>query len=301
MTNGDRTQGERIRTLFRQASHATIIAPFIKIDALRSLLDVIPARAIVRCVTRWLPAEVAAGVSDLEVLDVLQERGAHELLLVDRLHAKLYIADRHCLAGSANVTLSGLGETTDAGNIEILVETNLDEPAVAAALRTIESNAIPATQSMADAVRRLANVLPEVPSFPLNVGWHPVSRHPGQAYRLYSDPPSGFLSAANRILLADVARSDITPGMDERGFRQAVRVLLREIPIAATFLDSTDDELLTRADASSYLDTVTTVDYGSEDLWTAFVHWMSYYYDDSVMRQEISEIALRRAQLLRKS
>ena len=232
---------------------------------------------------------------------MLEERTTHELLLVDRLHAKLYIADNHCLAGSANVTLAGLGETTDAGNIEILVDTNLDDPAVAAALRSIDGNAIPATRSMANAVRRLADVLREVPFLAFNAAWHPVSRHPEQAYRLYRDPPSGFLSAANRTLLADIARSDITPDLDEKGFRQAIRVLLRAIPIAATFLDSTHDELLTRADASSYLDTVITVDYGSQDLWTAFVHWMSYYYDDSVMRHEISEIALRRAQLLGKS
>ena len=298
MTNADRTQGERIRTLFRQASHATIIAPFIKTDALRSLLDVIPARTAIRCVTRWLPAEVAAGVSDLEVLDVLEERGDHQLLLADRLHAKLYIADNHCLAGSANVTLSGLGETNDAGNIEILVDTVPDDPAVSAVLRSIESDAISATRAIADAVRRLAEVLPEAPSLAFNAAWHPVSRHPEQAYRLYSNPPSGFLSAANRTLLTDLARSNLTPGLDERGFRQAVRGLLRAIPIAATFLASTQDELLTRADASSYLETVTTVDYDSQDLWAAFVHWMSYYYDDVVMRQEISEIALRRAQLL---
>ena len=298
MTNVERTQGERLRTLFRQAAHATIIAPFIKTDALRSLLDVIPARAPIRCVTRWLPTEVAAGVSDLEVLDVLEERGVHELLLADRLHAKLYIAGNHCLAGSANVTLSGLGETNDAGNIEILVDADLDDPAVAAVLRSIESDAIPATRAMADAVRRLAEVLPETPSLPFSAAWHPVSRHPEQAYRLYSAPPSGFLSAANRTLLADIARSNISPGLDERGFREAIRELLRAIPIAVTFLNSTEDEFLTRADVSPYLETVTTVHYGSQDLWAAFVHWMSYYYDDVVMRQEISEIALRRAQLL---
>ena len=174
--------------LFRQASRATIIAPFIKTDALRSLLDVIPSSASIRCVTRWLPAEVAAGVSDLEVLDVLEVRGAHELLLVDRLHAKLYIADSHCLAGSANVTRSGLGETDDAGNIEILVDTELGDPSVVALLRSIESHAIPATRAMADAVRRLAEVLPEAPSLGVNTAWHPVSRHPEQAYRAYRDP-----------------------------------------------------------------------------------------------------------------
>ena len=225
-------------------------------------------------------------------------RGAHELLLVDRLHAKLYIADNHCLAGSANVTRSGLGETNDAGNIEILVDTDLDDPSVTAVLRSIESDAIPATRSMADAVRRLAEVLPEAPSLAFNTAWHPVSRHPEQAYRLYSNPPTGFLSAADRTLLADIARSNLTPGLDEREFREAVRALLRAIPIAATFLELTHDELLSRADAGSYLESVTTAHYGSQDLWVAFVRWMSYYYNDLVMTQEISEVVLRRAQLL---
>ena len=300
MTVLDGTQGERIRRLFREASKAIIIAPFIKTDALRSLLAVIPEQASVRCVTRWLPAEVAAGVSDLEVLDVLEERGEYELLLADRLHAKLYVADNRCLAGSANVTLAGLGETHDAGNIEILVDTDLKDPAVNAVLESIERDAIPATRPLAGVVGRLAEVLPEGPSLAFNSQWYPVSRHPERAYRCYSNPPTGFLSTAYRALLADIARTNIAPGLDEPDFRQAIRSLLRAIPIAAEFLDSAQDELLTRADASTYLETVTTIDYGSHDLWAAFVHWMSHYFDDMVMRQEISEIALRRAQVLRK-
>ena len=41
-----------------------------------------------------------------------------------------------------------------------------------------------------------------------------------------------------------------------------------------------------------------TDDYGSNEIWEAFVQWMAYFYDDMVMKQEVSEIALRRAQLL---
>ena len=299
MADLDLTQGERIRALFRGASHAIIVAPFIKADALRSLLAVIPGEASIRCVTRWIPAEVAAGVSDLEVLDVLEERGGHELLLADRLHAKLYVADNDCLAGSANVTLAGLGETNDAGNIEILVDTNLDDPAVTTVLRSIERDAIPATRLIATTVGRLAEVLPEGPLLTFNVAWYPVSRRPERAYRFYSHPPAGFLSAADRTLLADIARTNITPGLKEPEFRKAVRALLRAIPIATTFLEAAQDAVLTRADVGSYLETMTTGDYGSQDLWVAFVHWMSHYYDDMVMRQDISEMALRKAQLLR--
>ena len=57
--------------------------------------------------TRWLPREIAAGVSDPEILDVLEERGNFTLTLVDNLHAKIYVADENCLVGSSNVTLSG--------------------------------------------------------------------------------------------------------------------------------------------------------------------------------------------------
>ena len=36
------THGDRIRTLFKgSVNRATVVAPFIKVDALRSLLDVI--------------------------------------------------------------------------------------------------------------------------------------------------------------------------------------------------------------------------------------------------------------------
>ena len=50
-----------------------IIAPFIKVEALTSLLEVVPSTSHLRCVTRWLPREVADGVSDPEVFDVLEE------------------------------------------------------------------------------------------------------------------------------------------------------------------------------------------------------------------------------------
>ena len=88
------TPGDRIKDLFRNTKEdVAIIAPFIKTGALESLLDVIPADVHMRCVTRWLPREVGAGVSDPEILDVLEERSNFTLSLVDNLHAKLYISE----------------------------------------------------------------------------------------------------------------------------------------------------------------------------------------------------------------
>ena len=248
------TQGDRIRELFRDASKAIIVAPFIKTDALRSLLEAIPPNVPLRCVTRWRPTEVAAGVSDPEIFDMLQERGKFELLLVDRLHAKLYVADDRCLAGSANVTLSALGDATGVGNIEVLVDTSVDDPGVRDTLATIDREATPASDFMADAIRRFADALPRSDPLADAKLWHPFSRRPEHAYRVYNEGVRDYLTAADRLLLADVARSNILPGLSEQEFRRAIRDLLSAIPIAASILSETEDKLLTRVDAKPVLE-----------------------------------------------
>ncbi len=277
-----------------------MIAPFIKVDALRSLIEVIPVEAHLRCVSRWLPKEIAAGVSDPEILELLEARGNFSLSLVDRLHAKLYIAGDRCLAGSANVTLAGLGEGGGGTNIEVLVETTIDEPGIAATLEAIAEDERAATSSMARAVRRLAETLRTSTALPGTVvpHWFPGSRRPERAYGFYAQPPDGFVGGADQILLDDLARSNLPPGLDEGGFRDAIRSLLMAIPIAEELLTASEDTKLTRAEATSWLEAISGDDFSPNDLWIAFVNWMAYFFSDRVMKQEIAEIALRRAQLL---
>ena len=200
MATNDSTQGELIRELFRDVDgDVTIIAPFIKVGALLSLLEVIPTSSKIRCVTRWLPREVAAGVSDPEIIDVLVQRGNFVLSLADSLHAKLYIAGEKCLVGSVNVTLAGLGETNGGNNIEILVETTIHNSGVASTLANILSLERPANQILAKAARRLADRLPSsVISDDVAGHWFPRSRTPERAYRLYSQPPEGFVGRLRR-------------------------------------------------------------------------------------------------------
>jgi len=299
-TDGD-TQGRRIRTLFENTEDdVSIIAPFIKVDALRSLLEVLPSGTPLRCVTRWLPKEVAAGVSDPEILDVLEKRGNFSLSLVDRLHAKLYIAGDRCLVGSANVTHAGLGETGDSNNIEILVDTTIDDPGVAQTLGEISKTERPATRDIAQITRRLADSLSASASSiaAIEISWSPVSRRPQDAYLLYTQPPSGYTRAADRTLLNDLAKANLQPGLEEDKFRSAIRSLLQAIPIAEDFLKITEDTTLTFADTHSYFKEIAGDQFSANELWLAFVEWMAYFFNDQVMRQEITEIALRRAQIL---
>jgi len=299
VTEAGQTHGDRIRALFSGAhSEVTIIAPFIKVGALISLLEVVPPETRLRCVTRWLPREVAAGVSDPEILDVLEERGRFTLTLVDSLHAKLYIAGDDCLAGSSNVTLPGLGEASD-GNIEVLVATTIQDPGVASTLGDIAEAERPATRTVAEATRTLANSLAQPVAEPDNEKpWFPHSRRPEHAFRLYSRPPTGFLVEADRILLSDVAGSNVALGLEEKEFQAEIRTLLATIPLAEALLDATEDVTLTRADANSHLELLAGGDFSTNDLWLAFVNWMAYFFPDQVMKQQIAEVALRRARLL---
>ena len=292
------TAGQRIRSLLESATECVeIIAPFVKTKALHSLLEMVRDDVHVRCVTRWLPKEVAAGVSDLEVFDVLEERGNSELVLVDRLHAKLYIADEECLVGSANTTLSGFGEARDS-NVEVLVESVVADTGVRAALNEIKLLERSATRSTLEAVRRLADSLPA--AF-LDEGgtWFPTSRQPLKAYRFYKNPPREDGRVSDRLLMQDVARANLPPELSEVEFNEEIRALLAAMPIAKEVLAATDDRTFTRTDAYSYLATKEGEFFTVNDLWLAFVKWMSHFYADKLMEQEITEIALRSAQVLK--
>ena len=80
----------------------------MKLRTVRRLLDVVTQDVPVRLVTRWHPSEVRLGVSDLEVFDLVEGHANTRLLLLDDLHAKLYVSDAEALAGSSNLTGKGL-------------------------------------------------------------------------------------------------------------------------------------------------------------------------------------------------
>ena len=75
-----------------------------------------------------------------------------------------------------------------------------------------------------------------------------------------------------------------------------IRSLLAAIPIAKVILSGDDDVTFTRADALSYLARIAGEEFSVGDRWNSFVNWMAYFFSESVITQEISEIALRRAQ-----
>ncbi|MCY3785822.1 MAG: phospholipase D family protein [bacterium] len=298
---GTVSPGDRVRGLISGARNSVkIIAPFIKVGALGTILEAVPTTVPVRCVTRWLPKEVASGISDIETLDLLEKRGNAHLSLVDNLHAKLYIADSDCLAGSANVTHSGFGDSPDS-NIEVLIATTLEDQGVAATLADIDRHERPATRELADQLRAVVDYLGQAAhTTSLQATWFPRSRKPEPAFRryeeLYSTSLPDDLTTAERLVVEDIASMNLAPGLAGQEFHAAVRDRLQQIEPGGAFLARTGDSLLTFKDTYPFLSGLDAKGYSEQDLWRAFIEWMAYFYPDRVMKQSIIEIALRRAQ-----
>ena len=294
------SHGKQIRKLFSEAKGSVvIISPFIKVRALCSLLDVVSPDVHIRCVTRWLPEEVASGVSDPAIIYDLQERGNYALTLADNIHAKVYIADDRCLAGSANTTNRGLGDVDDS-NIEVLLETTVDHPEVISVLAKIAKAEKVASAELAEKIMALATSMPQPGTeYTITEFWFPRSNRPENAFLFYSGSTGTHLSEVDKILICDLEKANVPQGLSEREFVFEIRSLLSEIPLADALLDVTTDITLTRADVHPQISQLTTEEFSANDLWRSFVNWMVYFFPDKVMRQEISEVALRRARLIK--
>ena len=120
---------DRILALTWSATEAVIAAPYIKEPSLRRLLEHLPQLEQLTCVTRWQAGDIAAGVSDTVVRDLVRSLGG-AFRLHPSLHAKYYRFDDGVLVGSANLTDAGLG-VGRIYNLEILARPGGDFDSVA--------------------------------------------------------------------------------------------------------------------------------------------------------------------------
>jgi hypothetical protein len=211
-------------------TRVALIAPFIKRPTFEEALAAVPASVEkIDCVTRWSPAEVAAGVSDPEIIETAQADSRIRVRLCPPLHAKIYISDDRCLVGSANLTATAVGSTPKA-NIELLVEVGASHPEVKRALHQIDEVASDATLEQAFFVREQAAFL-ESERQDGNTGliWYPETRRPENLYLRYSGRDR-FTSAVRAGITRDLALLDIPAGLREEDFNTAVAARLQALP-----------------------------------------------------------------------
>ena len=282
------TPGEQLIELVTTAQQDVIlVAPFIKIGALRRVLGSIDDRVSVHCVTRWRPEEIAAGVSDLAVWDVLSERPRSSLWLQSHLHAKYYRADDQCLVGSANLTATALG-WVQPPNLELLIahpaaELEVFESVVFSRSREVTADLVHATQTLVDALRQEAAVelidsasaiendaRPEI--------WIPALANPALFYECYTDTrqvhPDDWADGMNDLDYLRPPR-----GLSEQRFSHYIGWLLLQQPL----IRDIDDMLIVPQRFGAVRQFLKATPYAQNErfdatrTWQILLDWLLYF------------------------
>ncbi|MDX2076629.1 MAG: phospholipase D family protein [bacterium] len=221
-----------------------LVAPFIKVATLQRLLDGVSPHVIIHCVTRWRPEEIASGVSDIAVWDVLKGRGNSQLWLCPNLHAKYYRGDDHCLIGSANLTATALGWSSHP-NLELLVDMNPQHPSLAGFESILLATSIPVTDALYEQTKSLVDLIqhekiilltsPDALIQPEEGGgyeaWIPHLRNPESLFLAYADKRDNLTDAVYADAMSDLSALNIPQGMSKPAFESYVGYALSQMPI----------------------------------------------------------------------
>ena len=219
-----------------------VISPFIKRRIFDRLLDVVKRRVQIKVYTRWLPSEVALGVSDPQIFLTAKESGKAAIHLIDELHAKLIIADeKTLLLGSANFTAAAWG-LKKLSNFETATIFSPVPEELTLFLMDLNSRSRPATEEEMKKILAEANDLkqeinlkklepePDPDSIDgIENKALPLSRSPDRLYRQYTALRDS--AKPDSDALHDLLMIDCGPSLDEGEFNLAAASFLRSHPI----------------------------------------------------------------------
>lgn len=285
------------------------MAPFVKDPVLRRLLAVTPSSTPVRIVTRWLPQEIAAGVSDIEIWDAVVSRPGTDLFLRPDLHAKYYRADDRCLVGSANLTGTAVG-IGPAPNLELLVAVDPNTSGLDGFERELFEGAVPVDADIVAITRAAVEQLPSLPVLdgPVDVlpaspdadvedlrRWLPQLRQPEDLYPAYAGQPEAVSRASFGAARSDLAVLRLPPGLDADPFRVVVRATLLRMPLVRA-VDAFVVEPRRFGEVRDFIETRRAVTGSGSDAWQVLFRWLMHFAADryEYRRPRHSELIVRR-------
>ncbi len=296
--------GERLLSVFSHAENSVrIAAPFIKTHSLERVLAIIPDGVALTCVTRWRPEDIASGVCDLEIFDLLQERQGAALLVHPHLHAKFFAADKVCLIGSANLTHSALGWHVPS-NLELLVELDAHNHGLDQWWGKMLTSCIDATQDMKSELRKLADALqsssapisrPEADpeDVELTTVWTPECPRWTGLWETYSGDEDQMPASAVHSAKADLAALSLPPGLNEESFQKALAAILRYTKIVQE-IEQLSKTGLTDATAHTLLQSLCNIpEKEAPRRWQLLKGWLSTLYPDEYHIETNQEILMR--------
>ena len=222
----------------RDATEAVLVAPYIKVDALKTVLDVLQAEVSLECYSRWTPLDIQTGASDLECRTIVSSRGG-SFHLCNKLHAKYYRFDDQILIGSANLTASGLSYA-HSGNLEILCEPSHDfdwypfESVLRLQSREVTDEEFLLWQECTDVEVSPTDLGMEISGGGLD-DWKPQTRQPVYLWRSYIGKESRIPTPEQRELARlDISTLAIPRGLSIEKFNAWIRSSLRASPFVDT-------------------------------------------------------------------
>lgn len=289
-----------LEKLCQEASQEVLlVAPFIKAPVLERLLAKISVDVSLKCITRWFPEEIIAGVSDLEVWSLIRERPNSSLWLKPNLHAKFYRADDRCLVGSANLTDKALGWSNQS-NLELLVPITAQEPTIKTFETELLASCIPVNEDLFEqisaTVKLLAEQCPNLKARSLSIvelseenlstddlvavdTWLPTLRNPEDLYLAYSGPSKKLSTASKIAALTDLRSLPIIPNLSRTAFEAYIGTLLLQKPIIQkvdTFV-KTPQRFGAVRDLLVTLPCANTSNFDAERTWQTLMRWLLYF------------------------
>jgi len=288
-----------------------LIAPFIKANVLKRIIDNVSDSVSIQVFARWIPLEIAAGVCDLEIYDILVGRPGTALYVHPRLHAKVYRFDKMSYLGSANLTGKALGWSSPA-NIEVLISSMgqpMDFRGLEAELRRSSIRVDKAYQNMIrEQVKALAPALTTLENkgselVPLEPQpWLPTCPTPSRLWNVYAQGEgvrSRMVESSFIAAQTDLEALEIPSGLSEARFNQYVAAVLDGMSLiqaiqaaAAKGISPEEAAAMIEAEAGAG-----EFAYSPKDMWEVLRSWLIHFYPNQYRREPTAEV-LRRSQVL---
>ena len=303
------TPGDSLLSMIRSTKNSLIIvAPYLKATAFEKIIDAISQSTIsLICVTRWLPQDIATGVSDLEIYDLIEREPRRKLFLHPHLHAKYYRGDERCLVGSANLTLRGLGWTVPS-NLELLIELPYNYAGLSEWETNVIETSVQATYELRDKIKieadrlknsRVTSCPPEVEEGEsreiLASQWLPRCPTPERLWEVYlGQGQENIVTSAWTAAQEDLIALNLPSGLTKDMFELYVASVLKQMPLIAK-IDNLTINGLANGKAQTLLEEYLgdAMPYSAAETWRVLKLWLMYFFGDNYRLEVKQEVMIK--------
>lgn len=227
--------GDKLVEMLKESRQDCVLAaPYIKQRTLATLFEAIDPCCNVRVVTRWRIEEIAVGVTDLEIWTLIRNRRNSELWLQPNLHAKYYRADDKILIGSANISDTALGWSSNP-NLEILEHAPTGEFSRSKFEKVLLQGVTPVTPALFESFQLALADFPKQEQYSKSVivevassimDWRPSLRFPADLFLFYSGSGDDLSSSTRLAAANDLASLQPPVGLQSFAFKRWIGLAL---------------------------------------------------------------------------